>query len=562
MPRRPLETVAVSGSEGLTTVLNISRGGAAVVAALQAAYPGPLEEISKTRWKQLTLPRILLELRRIRTTRLLLIVDDTKNIQDEWLFRVMASVSRAPQTAFWDAATGTMLPITRAGTLAAVPVIALRAVGALGILGAVLLLLLVLSVLAVSRRRPTGSQRATRLVMYLRSTLELKVEAGGSVAHTLGIIQAFVEDGHDVHVVTNEERAWLAVPGTRQTILPRTRFLALTREIERVVNGFYFAQQALPIIRQHTPDVLYQRKGHFDLSGVLLSRLTGIPLVLECNEQIGSVYWQRPRLLWLAQWIERIQVRHAMVSVAVSDVLKMMYNEAGFSTRRMIVVPNGVRADDFDTIESNRHARAIRAQYGIPENALVIGFVGTFGQWHGTDTMAEALVLVAREFPQMHALLIGDGELRNRAYETVNAAGLTDRVIFTGLVPRDRVPAYMAACDVLLSPHAASPDGKPFFGSPTKLFEYMAARRALVASALDQISDVLEDGVTARLVPPGQADALAAGISDILRDRETRQVMAAQARHVVERQYTWRSNIRQVLIALDGQLPWISNRPR
>src|SRR5206468_9930424 len=98
-----------------------------------------------------------------------------------------------------------------------------------------------------------------------------------------------------------------------------------------------------------------------------------------------------------------------------------------------------------------------------------------------------------------------------------------------GLVPQGEAPSYLAAADVLLSPHVANPDGTRFFGSPTKLFEYMAMGRAIVASELEQIGEVLagshhvgRDGMppTERtlarslglLVTPGSQDELIAAI--------------------------------------------------
>src|SRR5207237_125725 len=77
------------------------------------------------------------------------------------------------------------------------------------------------------------------------------------------------------------------------------------------------------------------------------------------------------------------------------------------------------------------------------------------------------------------------------------------------LVPQDDGPEHLAAADLLVSPHVTNPDGTPFFGSPTKLFEYMAMGRPIVASDLEQIGQTLEHGRTAWLVPPGDVEALA-----------------------------------------------------
>ena len=82
-----------------------------------------------------------------------------------------------------------------------------------------------------------------------------------------------------------------------------------------------------------------------------------------------------------------------------------------------------------------------------------------------------------------------------------------------GLVAQEEGPHYLAACDMLASPHVRNPDGTPFFGSPTKLFEYMAMGKGIVASDLDQIGEVLRHGETAWMVPPGDPECAGRGLA-------------------------------------------------
>src|SRR5205814_6228540 len=135
----------------------------------------------------------------------------------------------------------------------------------------------------------------------------------------------------------------------------------------------------------------------------------------------------------------------------------------------------------------------------------VIGFSGTFGIWHGVPTLAEAMPRVLQARPNAEWLLIGDGPLRH-----LLPSG--ERVHQAGMVPHALVPAYLAACDILVSPHGRQADGGEFFGSPTKLFEYMAAGRPIVASAVGQIAEALVDQQSAPLVPPDDPDALCTAI--------------------------------------------------
>src|SRR5262249_23717590 len=152
--------------------------------------------------------------------------------------------------------------------------------------------------------------------------------------------------------------------------------------------------------------------------------------------------------------------------------------------------------------------------------------------WHGAEVLARAFAkLIADDSmrARVRLLMIGDGARMSAVRKILAEAGALGSVVFTGLVPQERGPEYLAACDLLASPHVPNPDGSPFFGSPTKLFEYMAMGKGIVASNLDQIGEVLEHGRTAWLVPPGDVDGLAAGLARLVDDAGLRDALGVAA---------------------------------
>src|SRR5215467_1455209 len=146
--------------------------------------------------------------------------------------------------------------------------------------------------------------------------------------------------------------------------------------------------------------------------------------------------------------------------------------------------------------------------------------------------------------------MIGAGARMAEVKKILADGGSLDGTAFTGLVPQEDGPAHLAACDVLVSPHVPNPDGTPFFGSPTKLFEYMAMGKAIVASNLDQIGEVLEHGRTALLVPPGDADALASALARLSDDPALRECLGAEARRVVLERHTWHAHTQRTIDCL------------
>ena len=121
------------------------------------------------------------------------------------------------------------------------------------------------------------------------------------------------------------------------------------------------------------------------------------------------------------------------------------------------------------------------------------------------------------------------------------------RVIFSGPVGHERVPALLDACQILLAPHVPLADGSEFFGSPTKLFEYMAMGKGIVASRLGQIADVLEHERTALLVEPGNVNALAAAILQLVDSKALRVRLGEKAREAAVREHTWKHNAQRVI---------------
>ena len=184
----------------------------------------------------------------------------------------------------------------------------------------------------------------------------------------------------------------------------------------------------------------------------------------------------------------------------------------------------------------------------------VVGFIGTFGQWHGILELGRAIVKLRNDYPELRDtvrfLLVGDGVLMGEMKSILREGDAEDMVILTGLVQQHEAPRYLDACDIFVSPHIKNPDGTRFFGSPTKLFEYMAMERGIVASRLDQIADILAHGKTAHLVEPGDVDALAEGIRCLVEDEAYRTTLGIEARKEVSAKYSWDAHVKKTLDAL------------
>lgn len=248
--------------------------------------------------------------------------------------------------------------------------------------------------------------------------------------------------------------------------------------------------------------------------------------------------------------VEMLALRAADLVVVVSAPLRDELVERGIPSERILVNPNGV---DTTVYCPDVDGAPVRARYGF-DGACVIGFIGTFGRWHGAEKMAESCVLLLQRRPdlrdRLRLLYIGDGVMRAATERILTDGGLGDVTVFTGVVPQAAGPEHLAACDILVAPHVPNADGSRFFGSPTKLFEYMAMGKAIAASALDQMDELLEHEVTALKTVPGDAASLSLALERLADDAPLRARLGRAARNRAEERHTWCAHTRRIVEAL------------
>lgn len=271
------------------------------------------------------------------------------------------------------------------------------------------------------------------------------------------------------------------------------------REILRRV-----ADRDVALVHSHTGGVL---------SGGAIARALRVPHVWHVSEIV-----ERPAVVGrlIARRIARTADRVAAVSGAVRDHLVA---SAPSLASRTDVIYNGIDPTRFENVD----ATVLRARLA-PGGAPLVGMIGRVGTWKGQELFLDAARDVARAIPNARFVLVGgvlDGRmdaldaLRARAAEY----GLADRVTIDGYT--DDTPSYLAAMSVFVLP-SLRPDPLP-----TTVLEAMASGRPVVAVRHGGAPEMVVDGVTGLLTPPGDADALAREISKILRDDVLREQMGA-----------------------------------
>ncbi len=385
-------------------------------------------------------------------------------------------------------------------------------------------------------------------ITYLRSTPGVGTQAGGAATHINGFVNAAAELGASIRVISNDYIA--GIDRTRLTLIDPEP-LGSTRAAFDLHNNLIFSACAMREIERARVDLIYQRYARFSWAGVAASLRTRVPLFLEYNgsEVWMGKHWDRGEMLPLLARFERLNLEAAARIFVVADVERRNLLRAGVPDEKIVVNPNGVDTEKF---RPGVGGYAVRQNLGVTEAETLCGFVGTFGSWHGVLTLAQAIGSLPAD-SRVRFLLVGAGKLHDEVQRLVAAAGKSQQVIFAGHVQHERVPALLDACDVLLSPHVPLEDGSEFFGSPTKLFEYMAMGKGIVASRLGQIGEVLVDEDTALLTEPGNVPELSKAILRLSNSRELRERLGAAARDAAIAEHTWKHNAQRVL---DAYVSW------
>ena len=372
----------------------------------------------------------------------------------------------------------------------------------------------------------------------------------GASVHIQEMVRAFTAIGCEAHLLTarlgsapSDDLAALTetVPGPERSGTLTTRD---EKERHYLATAEHIEARLLDLHRTWPFDLIYERYSLWSAAGVRTARLLGLPCVVEVNAPLveEQAAFRRLALEEAAKEIEAEVFAAADALTVVSTPLAGYVVDRGAEPARVRVIANAVDVDRF-------HPGVAPAVVpDIPDNAFVVGFVGSLKRWHGVDVLLEAFRRVKAVRAEAHLLVVGDGPKRGWIEGFVQGAQLTDAVTLTGWVDHGELAGLITRMDVATAPY---PQSDNHYFSPLKLFEYMAAGRPIVASAIGQTADVVADGRTGMLVPPGDAAALADALIALHADPQMAARLAAGAADE-GRRYDWKSNARVVLEMANG----------
>lgn len=380
-------------------------------------------------------------------------------------------------------------------------------------------------------------------IVYHHRTQGQGVEA----VHILGIVNAWRKFGYDVKIFSPPG---VSFDNGNSTKKPRGLLSNMLRLLSRIVPEIvfeimevcynFFVSNKFSLTLDEKPcDLIFERYAFFTWVGLRQAKKRSIPFFLEVNFTSHTpLHRRRSRLLGPLQlMVERYLFEGATGLVAVSTYLKNHLIEFGVAPEKIIILPNAADPEIFIPEESDE---SITKKMNL-EGKRVVGFVGYFYPWHSVELLIRAAAFVKESVKDVAFVLIGDGPTRKQVEEDVHKRGIDNDVIFTGKVDHKLLPAYISIFDVAVMPHSND------YGSPMKIFEYMAMGKPVVGPDIGPLRDGLRSGSEGVLFEPGSERSLADALVKVLTNDELRATMSARARQRVETERNWSYNASEII---------------
>ncbi len=289
------------------------------------------------------------------------------------------------------------------------------------------------------------------------------------------------------------------------------------------------------------PDLIYERYAFFNFSGALVSKVKKIPLIIEVNELSGLKRVRGQYFVRTCSLIEKHILRQARLVVVVSEFLNEGVHKRTHPRQvKVITVPNGVAEDWKNKRVPPEMISILRKQHNL-ENKKVICFVGGLVEWHNFGLLLEAFKRVVDKVDRSLLMLVGEGPMREYILRRAKELEIIRNLLLIGSVPHNKIPVYLEAADVLVIPEVNE------FRSPIKLFEYMAAGKAVVAPRRPAIEAVISDGVEGLMFKPGDPQSFGSAVIRIIENDVLAAKLGENAKKRVFRDYTWEQHSKVIL---------------
>ncbi len=363
---------------------------------------------------------------------------------------------------------------------------------------------------------------------------------GGAQENTLlNCLDLIREHGDDVLLITGPAigpEGDLLSQG-RAGELPIELIPSLCRAIHPI-NDWRAHRAITRTLRRFHPDVVHTHSAKGGLLGRSAAWRLHVPAVIHSVHGAPFHLYQPAAAQEFFRRCERWAARRCHRLISVADAMTDLMVAAEVAPRdKFVTIYSGMDVEPFLCADATRSE--VRRRYNIQDQHVVIGKIARLFHLKGHDDLITAAVDVVKQTPQVRFLLVGDGLLREPLTKRIEALGLQEHFIFTGLVPPDQVPPLIGAMDALV--HTSFREGLA-----RALPQALIAGRPIVSYDVDGAREVTIDNETGFLIQPQDIQGLAAALIQLAGDADLRSRLGHQGRERFTEQFRHQTMTRQI----------------
>lgn len=320
-----------------------------------------------------------------------------------------------------------------------------------------------------------------------------------------------------------------------------TTKLVILPELGRAIsplNDFVALWKLYKIIRQGRYHIVHTHSSKAGVLGRIAAWLAGTPLIVHTLHSLVFHDYQPWVVNRTWRLVKKICAPLTHHFISVSQIIVDKAVAAGVDKpEKFTTIYSGMELDWF--LNANFDGNAVRREFGIPEDALVVGKVARLFPLKGHDELMDAAPEIVRRNPDVRFFLIGDGILLEHLQERARQAGILENFVFAGLIDRERIPEMISAMDVLV--HTSLREGLA-----RVLPQALAMGKPCVSFDIDGAPEVVIPDHTGYLVKPNDSAGLADAIAKLLGDADLRQRMGEAGRKLVDPMFRAETMVTQI----------------
>jgi glycosyltransferase involved in cell wall biosynthesis len=265
-------------------------------------------------------------------------------------------------------------------------------------------------------------------------------------------------------------------------------------------------------LKENKIDILHTHNYKSDILGFTATRMLRIKWVAT-----NHVWHGTDEKLRIYEAMDSLVLKFADMIFTVSGEIKDELLQKGIAEGKVHVVHNGIDVDDFSNASERR---TLRGRWRVSGQDVLAAIIGRLAPEKGHEVLFQAVKEAVGKYPGLKCLVVGDGPLKSKLEGQAAELGLTGHIIFTGI--RKDMPDVYAACDILVNSSFIE-------GLPMTILEAMASKLSVIATSVGAVPQVIRDGQNGILLKPGDPAALCRAITDLARNADKRQELAARA---------------------------------